>query len=111
MPSKAIANARVVLNNGMVFVSSRALTRDITGQSISEFIEEQLARIEGLNVTSISSKRRNPRPGEIARIEKVRQDIGLLVDSIIRDPDILTPDPTKGLDDKTTPTVDGPFRA
>ena len=95
----------------MVFVSSRALTRDITGQSISEFIDEQLARIEGSNVTSISSKRRTPRRGEIARIEKSRQDIGLLVDSIVADPNILTPDPTKGLDDKTTPTVSGSFRA
>lgn len=101
MSTRARSSARIVLNDGMVFVSSRALTRDLTGQSISELIDQQLKNIEGESDRDISGKRRNPKPGEIARIQKIQQDMGQLADAIAANPELLNPDPTSELPDKT----------
>lgn len=92
MSKQGRREARLVLNNGMVFVSSQLITRTITDQSTSQFIEEQLKRIEGETDADVEGLNRNPRIGQIARIRRLQQDINNLADAIIAEPSLLDPD-------------------
>lgn len=103
--------ARLVLNNGIVFVNSQLFTQTITNQSISQFIEEQLKRIEGESSADVGGLNRNPRIGQVARIRRLQQDVSNLADAIIAEPSLLDPDAPSEPTEDASRSVAGVNRA
>lgn len=93
MSDQAIRDGRQTLNEAIVFVASRVITQNITNQTIAQFIDEQVKRIEGETSTSSPiDRRRNPQLGQISEIERIRQNLNQLADAVIADPALLDPE-------------------